>query len=368
VRILHFFKTYYPDGHGGIEEVIRQLVVGGRALGLESEVLTLTEGLSGEINFEGHRVHRVKRLFKLASTDFSFRALSRFKKLARRADLIHYHFPWPLADLAHFYAGHGKPTILSYHSDIVAQKKLLHLYRPLMNKFLSRVNAIVAASPNYLQSSPVLQSQGARVRCIPYGLTEIPPPDQARQAFWRSRLGDRFFLFIGVFRYYKGLPYLLEAVREQPYPLVLIGEGGQEKELKAQAGRANLTNVHFLGALSDEDKAALLSLCRGLILPSHLRSEAFGLSLVEGAMFGKPLISCEIATGTTYINQDEVSGLVVPPADIPALRAALGRLWADDQLVAKLGAGARQRYGDLFTAEKMVKSYVALYSELLGQV
>ncbi len=96
-------------------------------------------------------------------------------------------------------------------------------------------------------------------------------------------------------------------------PVVLVGIGALEKELKKQVQRLNLRNTHFLGTLPDQDKCALLELCLGVVFPSHLRSEAFGITLVEGAMYGKPLISSEIGTGTTYINIDNETGLVAPP-------------------------------------------------------
>lgn len=365
MKVLHFFKTYYPDSYGGVEQVIYQLVEAGRRLGVDGEVLCLTPGEPGEIRVGGHRVHRVKRLLKAASTDLSLAVVPRFKALAREADLIHYHFPWPMADLAHFAVRPGKPRVLSYHSDIVAQKRLLTFYRPLMNRFLGDMGAVVAASPNYIRSSPVLSKLGGRVRCIPYGLAEPDAPGPERLELWRDRLGDRFFLFVGVFRYYKGLTFLLEAAKDLPGPLVLAGGGGLEAELKAAAARNGLANVHFLGALPEEDKVALLSLCYGLVFPSHLRSEAFGLSLVEGAMFAKPLISCEMGSGTTFVNLDGESGLAVAPADPAALRGALLKLWEDPLLAARLGAGARRRYEELFTADKMAAVYADLYRELL---
>ncbi|MDR1920920.1 MAG: glycosyltransferase, partial [Candidatus Adiutrix sp.] len=127
----------------------------------------------------------------------------------------------------------------------------------------------------------------------------------------------------------------------------------------------NQARAIFVGPLPDEDKNALLSLCYGLILPSHLRSEAFGLSLVEGAMFGKPLICCEIEAGGTFVNIDGETGLTVPPADPAALRRALDRLWDDPELAARLGAGAARRYEDLFTAEKMAAAYAEIYRGLI---
>jgi len=364
MKILHFFKTYYPDEYGGVQQAIRQLAEGGRDYGCKAEVLALTPGRPGTILVDGCPVHRVKRLFKAASTDFAFRALTEFKRLAAGADLVHYHFPYPLADLAHFWARHRKPCLATFHSDIVAQKRLLVFYRPLMNRFLGSLPVIVATSPNYMASSPVLRSHAARVRCIPLGLDEPPPLAPELTESWRKRLPERFFLFVGAFRYYKGLDFLLTAAQGSPFPLALVGEGGDERALKARA--EGLDNVHFLGALPDEDKEALLSLCYGLAFPSCLRSEAFGLSLLEAARRGKPLVSCEIATGTTYINIHGETGLAVPPADPAALREALMTLWENPALAARLGAGARRRYEALFTAEKMVRDYMDLYGELLG--
>jgi rhamnosyl/mannosyltransferase len=365
VKILHFYKSYYPDEYGGVQQFIRQLAHGGQTYGIETEVLALTPGATESVLLEQHRVHRVKRLFKAASTDFSFRALSEFRRLSADADIIHYHFPYPLADLAHFFARPKQPSVLTYHSDVVAQKKLLFLYRPLMRRFLASVSAVVASSPNYLASSPTLRAFADKVRCIPLGLQSNEPAAE-RVEYWRKRMPARFFLFVGVFRYYKGLDFLLSAAKGLPCPIVLLGKGGQEAKLKARAAAERLENIHFLDALSDEDKNALLSLCSALVFPSHLRSEAFGITLLEGARYGKPLVCCEIDTGTTYINIANETGLVVPPADPAALRQALLTLWADEALAARLGEGARLRFETLFTTEKMTQSYVTLYRDLLN--
>jgi rhamnosyl/mannosyltransferase len=122
----------------------------------------------------------------------------------------------------------------------------------------------------------------------------------------------------------------------------------------------------FAGALDEADKTALLSLCHGLVFPSHLRSEAFGISLLEAAMYGKPMISCEIGTGTTYINLDGETGLAVPPSDPAALRGAMQTLWDNPELARRMGARAEQRYHELFTSERMAASYADLYKELVA--
>ena len=370
MRVLHFYKTYYPESWGGVEQVIRQMCVATGRLGVTNEVLTLTRGGAADrIEIDGHTVHRVPQAFEVASNSVSFGVIRKLARLAREADVIHYHFPWPFMDLAHFMARIDKPSVVTYHSDIVRQKALLKVYGPLKRRFLADVDAIVATSPNYFASSEVLKRYNGKVHTIPFGLDKstYPQPVPALLEKWRERTaGERFFLFVGVLRYYKGLHILLDAMAQLDYPVVIVGAGPIEQELKQHAQRLGLTHVRFVGAVDEDDKVALLSLCYAMAFPSHLRSEAFGISLLEGAMYGKPMISSEIGTGTTYINSHGETGLVVPPSDPDAFAAAMRTLWDNPDMAAAMGRKAEARYHELFTAEKMARDYVDLYKKLQG--
>jgi rhamnosyl/mannosyltransferase len=370
MRVLHFYKTYYPDSLGGIEQVIRQLCVGTARLGVDNQVLSLSRARDlRPFRFEGHTVHRVPLSFEIASNACSPAAFGELARLAADAHIVHYHFPWPFMDLAHFVARVSKPTVVTYHSDIVRQKHLLRLYQPLKHRFLQSVDSIVATSPNYLASSAVLDRYRDKTRVITYGLdrSTYPRAEPERLARWRERVGAKFFLFVGVLRYYKGLHILLDAVAGTDYPVVIVGAGPIEQELKAHAARLGIRQVLFVGALDERDKVALLELCYAVAFPSHLRSEAFGISLLEGAMFGKPMISSEIGTGTTYINIDGETGLVVPPSDPRALRVAMRTLWDDPGLARAMGARAQARYRELFASEQMAARYLDLYRQLAGR-
>ena len=370
MRILHFYKDYFPDSMGGVEQVIRQICVGTGRIGAQSEVLTLTTSNDlRPIEFEGHTIHRVHRDLNIASTGIALSAFGELRRRAAEADVVHYHFPWPFMDLAHFASGIDKPTVVTYHSDIVRQKALLKLYTPLKRKFLKSVDTIVATSPNYMETSTVLNRYRDKTRTITYGLDKsiYPVPSTALLDKWRAVVGDKFFLFVGVLRYYKGLHILLDAVADLDYPVVIVGAGPIEAELKAHALRLGLTHVLFLGFLDDADKVALLTLSYAMVFPSHLRSEAFGISLLEGAMYGKPMISSEIGTGTSYINIHEETGLVVPPSDAQAFRQAMVTLWNNPTLASVMGVKAAERYRKLFTAERMASNYMALYRELAGK-
>ncbi|WP_145535519.1 glycosyltransferase family 4 protein [Yersinia thracica] len=368
LKVLHFYKTYYPDSFGGIEQVIFQLCEGGAHRGVDSTVLSLSpRGSIVNQKIGSHTVYCSPINFEAASTPFSFQALKDFKKLASQADIIHYHFPFPLMDMVHFLSGIKKPTVVSYHSDIVKQKNILKIYTPLMTRFLNDVSHIVAASPNYVKTSVILKKFIHKVSVIPYGLDEqsYPIPTAELLECWKNKFGTRFFLFVGAFRYYKGLHILIEAAKKSTYPIVIVGAGPIESELKRQAKELDIDNVHFMGAVSDEDKTALLRLCYAVVFPSHLRSEAFGITLLEGAMYGKPLISSEIGTGTTFINIDQQTGLVVPPSDPKALRTAMDNLWNNIELSEQFGRNSRARYLECFTSEKMVSSYIDLYNEII---
>ena len=110
---------------------------------------------------------------------------------------------------------------------------------------------------------------------------------------------------------------------------------------------------------------ALLHLCLALVFPSVQRSEAFGVSLLEASMLKKPMISTELGTGTSYVNLHDTTGLVVPPNDVAALRAALAQMWRDPEQAASMGQAAALRHQALFTGQQMIQSYEDLYRQVL---
>lgn len=368
MRILHFFKAALPHSVGGVEQVIDQLASGTSRLGAQVDVLALnTQGNATPVFRNGHTVHSASLDFQIASTGFSASVFRKFSQLAREADLIHYHFPWPFMDVVHFVSGMKKPTVVTYHSDIVRQKYLVNIYRPLMKMFLSHVDQIVATSPNYVVSSAELAQFKSKVSIIPIGLDKslYPTPSQGQVEAWRSRYGCQFFAFVGVLRYYKGLDVLLEAAKGSGCQIVIAGVGPVEQRLKKMAADLQLENVHFLGFLPEDEKVALLKASYSFVFPSNFRSEAFGVSLLEAAMYGKPLISTDIGTGTSYINKDNETGLVVSPNDSDALRNSLQWMRDNPIRAGEMGCLARDRYIDIFTAENMSKSYMKIYASLL---
>ncbi len=370
VRVLHFYKTHYPDTVGGTQQVIHQIACAGVSFGIVTQVLSLSTQVSSPLieHRDGYKTHRIPTTFELASTPFSLQALKYFKSLVNEVDVVHYHYPWPFMDLMHLLGSIKKPSIVTYHSDIIRQNHLLRLYQPLQRYFLNRVDVIVATSPNYLKTSETLAAYQEKSVVIPIGLDKAsyPKPSLSLLHHWQEKIKGRFFLFVGALRYYKGLHILLHALKEQSYPVVIVGSGYIETELKNIAAQLGLENIYFLGTIPDEDKVALLTLCYAVVFPSHLRSEAFGVTLLEGAMYGKPMISCDIGTGTSFVNLHEETGLVVAPNDPKAFSDAMTWLWEHPERAKEMGVRAEQRYWAHFTAKHMAQEYARIYQQVMG--
>jgi rhamnosyl/mannosyltransferase len=372
MKVLHVYRTYFPDTQGGLEEVIRQICLGTRKQGVSSRVFTLSdEPFPAFLPRVEADVVRVRKTFEVASCGFALTGIRRFIKEVEWADIVHYHYPWPFSDLLYLIAGQRKPAVLTYHSDIVRQKFLLAMYRPMMERYLGHMRRIIATSPNYFATSEILNGFAEKVDVIPIGLDEpsYPTTDERNRDLARVRetYGENYFLFVGVLRYYKGLHILLDAAKGAPYRVVIVGAGPVEAELRKQARIEGLDNVSFAGFVSDREKMALFGLCRAVVFPSYLRSEAFGVTLLEGAMSAKPLISAEVGSGTSHVNIHGDTGLVVEAGNHMALRDAMDVLHQDQVLADRMGKNARHRYEQLFTGKLMGERYKALYTDVLGK-
>ncbi|MGR9014930.1 MAG: glycosyltransferase [Gammaproteobacteria bacterium] len=372
MNVLHVYRTYFPDTQGGLEEAIRQICINTRPIGVNSRIFALSRDAEPQlIRMNEADVYRYKQSFEIASCGFSIDALKAFKQHVEWADIIHYYFPWPFADILHFTVPSKKPVIITYISDIVRQKNLAKLYKPLMNKFLDAADRIVVTSPNHQRNSQVLVDYQDKSTVIPIGLNQASYPrlDESLKQALKDRYGEGFFLFIGVFRYYKGLRYLIEAAANQSFKVVIAGSGRQAElaELKRQIADLGVDNVIFAGSISDQEKVAMIALSRAIVLPSIHPSEAYGITLLEGAMYGKPLISTELGTGTTYINKHNEAGLVVQPKNSQQLRDAMNILDTQHDLAKRLGEGALRRYQSVFTGEQMAVAYAKEYQNLMAK-
>lgn len=367
MRIVHVYKDYYPI-LGGIENHVRILAEGQAQQGHDVTVLvTSPDRRSQTVALNGVRVAKAARLATVASTPLSIALPFALRSLP--ADILHLHFPYPVGEVSAWLTGRGRATVMTYHSDVVRQAGILRLYRPLMERLLARMDRIIATSPAYAASSPYLRANAARVRIIPLGIDLAPfvTPDPAAAAM-RARYGEPLLLFMGRLRYYKGLQVLLRALSEvEGARLVVAGSGPMAAEWRALAEALGVASrVLFIGDVSDAEQRALYQAADVYVLPATQRSEAFGVALIEAMASGLPVVTTEIGTGTSYVNQDGVSGLIVPPHDPPALAGAIRILLANPARRRAMGMAARARAVAEFDQATMLARVLAVYDEALG--
>lgn len=374
MKILHVYKTYYPDPTGGVQEVIRNICSTLVKMDVQNDIYTLSKmSKPTKVKVEKCNVYRGHAIADPASCELGgLQAFKLFSNLVSQVDLIQYHYPWPFQDLLNLMIKPSIPKVLCYHSDIVRQRFLGWLYEPLMWKTLKSVDCIVATSPHYAKSSVVLSDKRIKhkVTIIPLGIDEDTYSfEEDDTIFTKINVSkdEPYFLFVGVFRYYKGLKYLIEAAQQVNAKIVLAGSGFEYISIQEYANSLGLKNVIFAGQVTHAEKVSLIKNCRTFVLPSHLRSEAFGVVLIEAAMMQKPMISCDIGTGTSYVNAHELTGFVVKPAEANEIATAMNKLLRDPALAKKMGLAARERYLTLFSGEVLGREYKTLYQRLMNE-
>lgn len=374
LKVLHVYRTYFPDPPGGLQEAIRQICLSTKPFGVESRVFTLSPSpIPSVISRDESEVFRCRSILAPASCDLSgVSSILEFRKLVEWADVVNFHFPWPFADILNLFISKEKPKVMTYHSDIVRQQVLGLLYKPLMKKTLSSMDAIVATSENYARTSYTLNGvvESNKLHAIPLGIADIYDTYQSSEQTtddFLKRFGlekGEYVFAVGVLRYYKGFHTLINAAKLTNHKIVIGGSGPECARLKQQVEDNGIKNVVFTGQLSEVQKYQLLDACGVFVLPSHLRSEAFGMVLVEASMFMKPMITCDIGTGTSFVNSNGETGIVVDPETPPQLAEAIETIINDKGLAIQYGERARERYLELFSDKSLGHNYFKLYCSL----
>ncbi len=367
-------NKYYPPHLGGVEFHLRDLAEGLVREGL-ADVRALVcngEPEPAEETINGVDVVRLPRMFEASSMPVArgfAKAIAAEAARDPRPDVLHLHFPYPWGEVSWLRARPAVPTVVTYHSDIVRQKTALTAYRPMLERFLDRVDLIIASSPNMIEHSEFLAPRAEKCRQIDFGLNVESiaenPAAIARGAELRAEHPGRpIVLFVGRLVYYKGVDVLVRAMAEVDADLVIIGRGPLEGELREMAfARGIHERMRFIGPVDDTELAAWYHAADVFCLPSVARSEAFGLVQIEAHAAGTPVVSTNLTTGVPYANLDGVTGLTVPVGDSAALAAALNRLLGDDELRARLGAQAKERALRDFTIPRMCAQTAEVYAE-----
>jgi glycosyltransferase involved in cell wall biosynthesis len=264
--------------------------------------------------------------------------LMNFRSAARGdasdADLLHAHW-LPTGLVA---TSLGKPFVLTIHG---TDAELARRAPSLARWTLRKARLVICVSSALAE---VVRGLGIEhLRVIPNGV-EIPP-------FVREPASPPQVLFAGRLSREKGILELVEAAREMN--LVVVGDG----PLRAQVPGA-------LGFVPHRELGELYERAAVIACPSH--REGFNVVCAEAMAYGRPVVAGAVG-GLLDLVVDEETGLLVPPRDVPALRAALERLLGDEELRNRLGAAARERARTNLSWDRVTDATLAAYDEALSK-
>jgi rhamnosyl/mannosyltransferase len=365
LHVLHVGK-FYPPVRGGMETHLQAVCVG-LLDHVDVRVLVAnTRPATSVDHLDDLTVTRCASLGTLAGTSLCPTMAHQIRRSS--AEIVHLHHPNPTAALAYLASGHPGPLVVSYHSDIIRQRRLAAMIAPLINGMLDRASAIVCSSPHFIKSSPVLGPYASRCRVVPYSvsLEHFERVDQVAVARIRKRYGTRLVLGVGRLVGYKGFEYLVAAMRRLDGTLLLIGDGPERERLAHLASEYGISQrVHMLSGIND--LAPFYHAADVFVLPSVGRNEAFGLVQLEAMASGTSVVNTAVDSGVPYVSRHGVTGFTVPPAEPDALAGAIATLLRNPDLRARYGAAGRRRVAETFSVRAMVEGTADLYAQVMPE-
>lgn len=366
MKILFFGKYDFSSLVGGIERYVYQLRM---HLPSGFQHINLVSNTKNKTVYSNNII-KARSWGRLASTSICpsmpFILYELLKK--ERPDIIHIQFPDPMAHFSYLLCPRCQSKlIVSWHSDVVRQKKIFKFYQPLLNVFFKKVDAVIVHSEALKTSKQLANVPKNKIHVIPIGVEQ--PSIKIKNL--RDTMPKGFILFaVGRHVSYKGYDYLLKAFSKLPKDcsLYLGGVGPETAKLKELVISLNLENqVHFVGYIPDEDLGSYLNACDVFCFSSVSQNEAYGITQIEAMLLEKPVVGFELHNGTTFVNQNGVTGIVVENKNINAYAEALLLLKNNPPLRKKLGHQAKERAQQLFSVEKMVNDTLKLYKKVTNQ-
>ena len=367
MNVLQVNKFYYPEV-GGIEHVVQNIAEGLPSSYRTRVLAARRKGLGGNERHNGVDIKKTSSLGVAMSVPLAPTFPLQLRAEARNADIVHHHLPNPLSTVSQLTAGTGDSTVIAtYHSDIVRQAAALKVYRPVLDRFLDRVDRILVTSEHLLDHSAILEPYENKCSIVPLSV-DLDAIDVENPPELDIHTTGPVVLFVGRLNYYKGVEYLVDAMEEVEATLLVAGDGESRSALKQRARERGVDDqIQFLGYVSDTKLASAYRAADLFALPSVEPSEAFGIVQLEAMARKLPVVNTSLPTGVPWVSQDGETGLTVPPRDATALAEAINTLLENDERRRRYGEQARERVERLFTRETMLEKIQTIYDQTVAE-
>lgn len=375
MRICLYTDTALPK-MGGQEMVVDALARQFVALGHQVSVLA---PMPRKLSVRGERyAYEVVRHPRFYSTRFFIAWYRRYLADEYRRqpfDVLHCHGIYPPTYLASLLAADVPvPMAVTSHGGDVYEKNVRLRKSAIVERCrqgLNAASALVAISRFTRDGFTRICPEAApRIVDIPNGVHLANFTERvAKPAGFDFALEPKSYaVFLGRLKYRKGVDVLLQALARTPengrVQLAIVGDGEERGPLEALADQLDLGGrVRFLGTLTGPAKSYVLQNARFGVVPSR-QWEAFGLVVLEGYASGLPMLATDMPGLADLVQPDE-TGVLVPPEAPGALAAALQRLLANDALVERMSAAARQVVQG-YDWRNVALRHLDLYERLLG--
>jgi glycosyltransferase involved in cell wall biosynthesis len=218
----------------------------------------------------------------------------------------------------------------------------------------------------------------ARIRVIPRGVDPasfdptVVGGDRVHKLAqaWRLQAGARVVMLPARITRWKGAEALIDALgllaARDVYCILVGSDQGREAFSRSLAKRAErygmLEMLRMVGHCEDMPAALRLA---DVVVCTSLRPEPFGRSVIEAQAMRRPVVAFNHGgAGETVV--DELTGFLVPPGDVAALSAAIGRALAlPDEARDCLGWRARHSVLNSYTTALMQQATLDVYAEVL---
>lgn len=374
MKILQTPIRFYPF-IGGVENYVYYLSQELVKKGHHVKVICANEPNSPkEEIIDNITVKRVPYIGKLANTNIT-PSLPLEILREKEYDIMHTHLPTPWsADWSAFFSKlKNKPLVLNYYNDIVAQggisKNIAQLYNQTFLKLLlKKADRIIIIQENYLHSSPYLSEYADKISVVPVGVdVNLFKP----MKLYEHKNSIFFLSLLDEFHKYKGLEYLLKAIKIvkkdiEDIKLIIGGKGNLLEYYRSMAESLGLEdNVEFHGFIAEDKIVEYYNSCSLFVLPSiSSAQEGFGIVALEAMACEKPVITTDIVGVADDLNNVN-AGKIIPPKDVEKLAQAIVELLIHPRMSKKMGINGRKLVEEKYTWLKIAEMTENIYNMVL---